>query len=217
LPRIQIVKDREVTLDFALAKVGPSGVGSIELYLTRDNGQTWKLYADVPDPKITMPGGHCQRTLKLPDEGVFGLFLVVKSRAGLGKPPPREGTPPQIRIEVDTTAPLAKLFAPIPDPQRRDSVLITWTASDRNLTANPVTLEWSATGEGSWQLIAADLPNSGKHSWQLPSSMPERVYLRLRVRDLAGNEGVAVTNEPQLVDLSEPEVQDVSVVTSVQK
>jgi hypothetical protein len=217
LPKIRIVKDREVTLDFSLAKVGPSGVGSVELYLTRDDGQTWKRYADIPEPVVPMPGGHCQRTLQLPGEGVFGLFLVVKSRAGLGKPPPREGTPPQIRIEVDTTAPVAQLFAPIPDPDRRDAILITWNASDRNLAPAPITLEWSQELKGPWQTIAADLPNSGKHSWQLPPTMPDRVFLRLRVRDTAGNEGIAVTNEPQLVDLSEPEVEQLNLVTPVQK
>jgi hypothetical protein len=39
----------------------------------------------------------------------------------------------------------------------------------------------------------------------VPHNIPVSVYLRLRVRDEAGNEGVAMTGEPQLVDLSEPE------------
>ncbi len=35
--------------------------------------------------------------------------------------------------------------------------------------------------------------------------------MRLRVRDLAGNESIAVTDEPQLVDLSEPEGRLINV------
>ena len=36
----------------------------------------------------------------------------------------------------------------------------------------------------------------------------------MRVRDLAGNESIAVTNEPQLVDLSEPEGHLTNVTVS---
>jgi len=212
-PTLQIVKDNEVTLEFAVGKVGPSGVGSVEVYLTENDGLTWKLYAvDTPQMPST-PGGLCQRRLPLPGEGVFGVSLVVKSKAGLGKPPPRDGTPPQIRVEVDRTAPVAQLYSPGPDPQDREAVLITWKASDRNLTATPVTLEWSEDRKGTWHPIAADLPNTGRHSWKLPAALPAQgVFLRLRVRDSAGNESVAVTGEPQQVDLSEPEVEQLSIV-----
>jgi len=49
-------------------------------------------------------------------------------------------------IEVDLTRPAAQLFSPVPDPERRECVVLTWTAADRNLTETPVTLEWrSAT------------------------------------------------------------------------
>ena len=44
--------------------------------------------------------------------------------------------------------------------------------------------------------------------------MPVQVYMRLRVRDLAGNESVAVTADPQLVDLSEPEGKLLNVSVS---
>ena len=40
---------------------------------------------------------------------------------------------------------------------------------------------------------------------QLPAGVPVYVYLRVRVRDKAGNEGIAVTDQPQLADTSEPE------------
>jgi hypothetical protein len=48
----------------------------------------------------------------------------------------------------------------------------------------------------------------------LPDRLPVEVYLRLRARDLAGNESVAVTAEPQLVDLSEPEGKLLNVSVS---
>jgi hypothetical protein len=39
----------------------------------------------------------------------------------------------------------------------------------------------------------------------VPPGTPVQVYLRVRVRDKAGNEGIAVTSSPQYVDLIEPE------------
>jgi len=89
--------------------------------------------------------------------------------------------------------------------------MLSWTAADKNLGTNPVTLEWAERREGPWAPIANNIANSGKHSWQLPDRLPVEVYMRLRVKDLAGNEGVAVTPDPQLVDLSEPEGRLVNV------
>ena len=46
---------------------------------------------------------------------------------------------------------------------------------------------------------------TGDYSWKVPASTPIQVYLRVRVRDKAGNEGIAATPTPQFVDLVEPE------------
>jgi hypothetical protein len=218
LPPLQVVNNPQVTLEYALNRVGPSGVNKVELWLTRDDGQTWRRYAvdaeEVLD-KQPLHNGKYQRLLDLPPvDGVYGISLVVRSRAGLGKRPPQAGDVPQMRIEVDTKAPVAQLFKPTPDPNRRDALVISWTASDRNLVANPITLQWAEQPNGPWQNIGANLANTGHHVWQLPAQFPDRVYLRLLVRDSAGNEAVAVTREPQLVDLSEPEGTILGVVKS---
>lgn len=205
LPPLQYVNHPQVVLEYELAKVGASGIGSVELWWTKNDGQTWDLYADAPDIQGTTTNGKQARTVELPGDGVYGFTLVVKSRAGLGKPPPRPGDVPQLRFEVDTVPPLAQLYAPVPDPQRPGALILKWAAKDANLTANPITLEWAEHRQGPWMPIATTIPNDGRHSWQLPDRLPVQVYMRLRVRDLAGNESIAVTGEPQLVDLSEPE------------
>lgn len=211
LPPVQFANHRELTLEYELAKVGPSGIGSVELYWTPDDGKTWER-APSPDLKDAIKSGRYNRMVELQEgDGIYGFSLVVKSRAGLGKSPPRSGDVPEIRVELDTTAPVAQLFQPRPDPLHRDAIVLSWTARDKNLSATPITLEWAERTDGPWQPIAADLSNSGQHAWQLPSGMPVSVYLRLRVRDQAGNEGVAVTPEPQLVDLTEPEGRLVNV------
>ncbi|MBI3411223.1 MAG: hypothetical protein HY040_23050 [Planctomycetes bacterium] len=214
LPPLQYVNHPRVVLEYELNKVGPSGVGRVELWYTTNDGQSWELCADDPRVEGATSGGRHQRAIDLPGDGVYGFHLVVKSRAGLGKPPPRAGDPPQIRFEVDTSIPVAQLFPPVPDAQSPGALLLRWVAKDNNLAETPITLEWAEHKEGPWTPIAANIPNTGRHSWHLPERMPVQAFLRLRVRDLAGNEGVAVTGEPQLIDLSEPEGRLVNVSVS---
>lgn len=216
MAKAQLVNSRRVTLDYE-ARLGPSGLGSVELYLTRDEGQHWeKLNLD---PSSVAPvagdavngGGPVRRslTVDLPGEGRFGFYLVVKSGAGLGKPAPRDGDSPQMMVEVDETPPEANLFAPEPDPKQHDALILRWSASDHNLAANPISLEWAERPTGPWHKIGGDsLPNTpSQYTWRLTSDVPAKVYLRLLVKDLAGNVAKAETAQPILVDLYEPEAQ----------
>jgi hypothetical protein len=218
---LQIVNKRQVKLGFGVGKFGPSGLGTVEVYVTTDDGATWEK--SPADPNVSLPVTSEVRgqapvrgtvTVNLPRDGVvYGFYLVVKSRAGLGKPPPHSGVPPQVRIEVDTTLPTAELYAPMPDPASRDRLILSWKAEDRNLAPNPVSLEWAPAATGPWSFIGEpQLPNSGRYQWQVPANVPPKVYLRLSVRDQAGNNAIAQTDQPVLIDLQEPElVGDVKV------
>ncbi len=143
LPPRRYVNHQEVVLEYELAKVGKSGIGSVDLWWTQNDGQSWELYATDPAAAGSTQNGHNQRTVELPGKGVYGFILVVKSRAGLGKAPPKAGDVPEILVEVDTTPPEAKLFAPSPDPLHTNALVLKWTARDDNLTNNPITLEWA--------------------------------------------------------------------------
>jgi hypothetical protein len=204
---IQMTNCLQVTLDYEVTKLGPSGLGSVDLYVTQDDGRTWNWLANDPDLKPPI-------TAELPGEGVYGFWLVVKSKVGKGRRPPQSGDLPQMKLEVDTTPPFAELNYPEPVPQRRDALLMTWKATDRNMGPNPITLQWAERPEGPWQSIATDIPNSGRFIWNLPQRIPEKVYLRLTVRDTAGNVSVAETPEPIIVDLNEPEGQLKGVITA---
>jgi hypothetical protein len=214
LPPAKHVNIKEVDLEYELTRTGPSGIGSVDLWWTLDDGQTWEK-APNPEVKDLVKDGlqtRYQRTVALLEgDRVYGFSLVVKSRAGLGKAPPKAGDVPEVRIELDTTLPLAQLFSPRQDPAKKDNLILSWKASDKNLTDKPITLEWAERPDGTWQTIAADIVDSGQYSWRPAPGMPVQVYLRLRVRDQAGNESVAVTPEPQLIDLTEPEGHLVNV------
>jgi len=210
LPPLQYVNHPNVLLEYELSKVGKSGIGSVDLWWTRNNGESWELYAK--DQKIagSTRNGKQEATVELPGEGVYGFILVVKSRAGLGKKAPKADDIPEIRVEVDTTLPFAELYPATPDHQHPGALILNWVAKDNNLANTPITLEWAENREGKWNNIAVNIPNTGSYSWQLPDTLPVQVYLRLRVRDLAGNESVAATQDPQLVDLNEPEGKIIS-------
>jgi hypothetical protein len=207
---LQLSNTPQVTLDYEVTKVGPSGVGRVALYLTKDDGRTWELFGEDADLKPPM-------TANLPGEGIYGLRLVITSRAGLGGRPPQSGDLPQMRIEVDTTPPVTRLFYPQPDTSRRDALILTWSASDRSLAPNPITLQWAERPDGVWNNIATDLTNTGRYVWQLAPNMPYRVYLRVMARDLAGNVGVDESPEPVLIDLHEPEGQLLGISGSVRR
>lgn len=207
---VEITNSTQVTLDYEVTRQGPSGIAKVELYLTGDDGRSWQHYYEDLSRKPPM-------VVNLPGEGVFGLRLVVTSGAGLARRPPQSGDLPQMRVEVDLTPPAVRLFPAQPDPTRRDALLLTWNASDRNLAANPITLEYAERPDGPWQTIAKELTNTGRYQWLLPPNPPVRVYLRARAIDAAGNEGRDQTPEPILIDPNEPEGQIKGIVRTTRR
>jgi len=217
MPPLQLVNDPEIILEYEVQKVGPSGLKSVEVWLTRDGGASWQIFAEDDKAAEMTSGGKYVRTLRLPQDGVYGLSLVVKSKAGLGRPAPRAGELPEMLVEVDTVAPEGTLYSPTPDTSNRNTLILSWIAKDRNLGKTPITLEWAEQPSGAWQPIATNQPNSGSYAWKLPPALPSHVYLKMTMRDEAGNVGVAVTSQPQLVDLSEPEGHITRVTTTANK
>jgi hypothetical protein len=206
---------KQITLDYEVSKFGPSGISEVKLFVTRDEGKTWLPAGGEENIKIpllseskgTMSSLKRSLVVNLREDGVYGFYLVVRSGGGLGKPEPQSGELPQMRIEVDTKAPEAQLILPKADSTRRDVLILRWWARDNNLGPTPITLQWAERKAGSWETIGdAELQNCGQYAWKVPTNIPDRVFLRLIVRDMAGNVAIGETAEPILVDLNEPEV-----------
>jgi hypothetical protein len=198
LPALTLSNSTELSLEYDVTKVGPSGLGKVELFITTDDGRTWQRPVEDPDLKSPI-------TVTLPGEGVYGFWLVLTSKAGLAKRSPQEGDLPQMRVEVDTTLPEARLYAPEADVAKPNTIYVSWEALDKNLPPNPVNLYWAQEATGPWQVIAEAQPASGKYSWNLPMSLPYQVFLKMSARDSAGNESVAATPRPITIDLTAPE------------
>jgi hypothetical protein len=194
----RLINSTEISMAYDVLKVGASGLRSVKLYMTQNDGQTWQECAEDKSMRSSI-------TAQLPGEGVYGFRLVLESGAGLSKGPPMAGDQPEVRVEVDLTPPLVELYQLAPDPNSGNGVILRWKAEDKNLAPNPITLEWSEGLEGPWQPIATAIANSGTFGWKMPAKMPVRVYLRVIARDLAGNIGEARTSTPQLIDMTRPE------------
>ena len=81
---------------------------------------------------------------------------------------------------------------------------IRWSASDSNLAERPVTILYSSHETGPWSTAAANLENSGEFHWRLQRHLPERLFLRVEVRDQAGNIGFAQLKNPVLLEAPQP-------------
>ena len=78
-----------------------------------------------------------------------------------------------------------------------------------------MSLEWAARPEGPWTFIGeAQLANTGRYVWQIAENTPPKVFLRLSVRDTAGNTAIAQTPQPIMIDMTRPDVGNVIVMPS---
>jgi hypothetical protein len=149
--------------------------------------------------------------------------MVPVSGAGLTDGAPTAGTAPEMRVHVDVTPPMIKVFAPTADANQRNTLVLHWEATDRTFGRDPIAIEWSEQPTGPWKPVTTDgvvstvgqptttanrVPNTGSYSWALPTSLnTHQVYLKFAAWDVAGNRSEVVTPRPVLVDLTRPRVK----------
>lgn len=189
--RPRMVNSRLFELQYDIDSIGPSGIARIELWGTRDNGRTWRSYA-------VDEGSRSPLMVNVDEEGFYGFRIVVTSRTGPSGRPPQSGDQPEIIVGVDMTKPNAQITSVEqgcgPDAGK---LVISWQAEDRMLlAARPTSLMFSETPGGPWTTIAAGLENTGRYAWSLDRRLPPQIYLRLEVRDEAGNVAEFETKDP---------------------
>jgi hypothetical protein len=177
-------------LEYGIESIGPSGVRRVELWQTRDGGQTWKLAGvdeDNRSPILVEPS----------EEGIYGYRIVVESGNGLCGRRPERGDLAEIWIGVDWTKPTAELTSAIYGSGSRAGELeIHWEADDDRLAERCVSLKFSDAPGRDWSTIASGLPNDGVYRWRVDGRVPAEIYLRLEVRDEAGNVAVHELERP---------------------
>jgi len=227
LPAPQAINVTTFKMAYEVEDRGSSGVAKAEVWVTRDEGRNWTRWTEIDKPEsplsidLTTNGA---KDLKA-SEGIYGFRVILQSGAGLSRPAPKPGDAPDLRVEVDITAPTVHIFEPVPDATQKDTMILRWSASDQNLAADPITIEWSDGPKGPWIPVAASeslgsssgvakrLPNTGSFPWKLPANFPtHKVYLKVTARDTAGNIAEATTGRPILVDLNKPAAVKLNIV-----
>jgi hypothetical protein len=177
-------------IEYELVDVNPDHVRRVELWCTRDQGQTWSAYQNDTDRRSPVD-------VHLLDEGLYGFRLVVNSLDAPAPRIPQDGDPADVWILVDRTRPQARITSARFGEGTASGVLqIQWSASDDLLDECPVTLRFSEQPGGPWSTIAGDLPNSGRYDWRLDRLPPRYLYLQLEVRDRAGNTAIHELTRP---------------------
>ncbi len=191
--RPRMVKSRLFELDYDVSSVGSSGIARVELFGTRDGGRTWKSFALDDDNRSPI-------LVSVDAAGIYGFRAVIQSGAGLGTPRPEPGALPEIVVGVDLTEPIARIVSAEQGTGTEAGTLtIRWTAEDLLLSAQPVSLSFSESPAGPWTAIASGLENTGQYTWRPDARVPEHIYLRLEVRDEAGN--VAAVEAPEAISM----------------
>jgi hypothetical protein len=205
----RLLNGTHATLEYRLDQVGPSGVSKVEVWITGDQGKTWQRLCEDPDRKSPVE-------FDLPGEGVFGLTVVVTNGIGLGDPPPTSGEAPSCVLEVDTTPPNAQLTSVRPGTgDQAGSLLINWTANDKNLGDGPVTLYYATTKQGPWIPIVRNQRNEGSYRWIVSPELGWEFLIRIDVADLAGNVTRCETPTPVAVDMSKPKARVLGISTNM--
>ena len=188
-------------LEYDVDSVGPSGIGRVELWGTRDGGRTWRSFSVNNDHRNSL-------LVSVDEEGIYGFRVVVTNGAGLGGKPPISGDLPDLWVGVDLTKPTARIVSAQQGVEAEAGhLIISWQADDKMLAARPVSLSFSPSRSGPWLPIASGLENTGRYAWPMDNRTPPQFYLRLEVRDEAGNVGVHETSTPITIDQSRPTIR----------
>lgn len=203
--RPHITSSPNFEIDYDVQGVGTKGARLVELWFSRDDGSTWELYGSDADRQSPME-------VRLTREGLYGFRLAVH---GYDSPPPRapqNNEPADVWVAADWTKPVGRITrATIRDIQSQNptgnqtlgygfgqtsatarsqpsqEMLIEWVAEDALLEEQPITISYSDAPDGRWIPIAAAIHNKGSYRWVIDRQLPERVYLQMEIRDVAGN------------------------------
>ena len=171
-------------LAYSVDAAGPMGLEKVELWVTRNGGRDWNLWDTDEDMKSPF-------LVEVESEGTYGFRVVLVSRNGLASQSPRPGDLADLWVGIDTTDPTAEITSAAYGSDGHAGHLdIQWAATDDHLGPRPITLVFSETEDGPWTPIASGLPNGGQYFWRVDSGVPDKFFLRLEVRDEAGNKTV---------------------------
>ncbi|WP_373652809.1 hypothetical protein [Schlesneria sp. DSM 10557] len=201
------VNSRRFQLGYKLEDVGPSGIDAIELFITDDNGKTWWNYGEDPDLQSPFD-------VEVPEDREYGFAIRARSKAGLAIEPPAPDEPPTIVVGIDRTPPRVELLpAQQGHADKANQLLLKWQIVEEHPAEKPVSIYYAANRTGPWELISGWRENNnGEFTWTVGQAVPAQFYLRLLVRDAAGNVAKAETQQPIAMDPVHPTAKLLDIV-----
>ena len=186
-------------LQYDVVSGGSAGLAKVELWGTEDGGRTWSVYQADDDLRSPV-------SAEVGFEGLYGFRIVVQAANGGPPKTPVAGDQPEIWIGVDQTRPSARLTGVEAKTGRAgDEIHLRWETSDKYPLAKPAVLACSAAAEGPWTTVASDLPGNGSVIWKPDRTVPDNVFVRLEVRDQAGNTTSIVSEHPVALPSRQPQ------------
>jgi hypothetical protein len=193
----KLVGSRTFALEYDLDG-SPSGVARVELWGTRDGGQSWHRFAMDNDNRSPL-------VVTVDDEGLYGFKILVQNAGAATLVSPHAGDEPELWVAVDLKRPIVELTAiERGEGNLADHLVLHWRADDNNLEERPIALYFSSRPGGPWSAIATSLENTCQYAWRVERYVPTRIYLRIEARDTAGNLAAFQTREP--VELPSPQL-----------
>ncbi|MHC4712542.1 MAG: tetratricopeptide repeat protein [Planctomycetota bacterium] len=175
-------------IDYQVSDIGGRPPAAVALWYTTDHGMTWKFYG--LDPDVTTPF-----RFQAPTEGKYGFKLTSTTASGVSEPPPKSGTKPDMLTLVDKTFPTLMLEDPCGSESYAGGQVhfIRWMARDAHFGSLPISIYVSREG-GQWELLAAELPNTGAYGWNVPLIDYAPYRLRIEARDQVGNTTTVISD-----------------------
>lgn len=212
-PNYRMVRDRNITLQYRARELPPSGIKSVDLYVTRLGGRWEKHGSAMQVPQKI--DDIAEVAFEAKEDGKYGFAIVATSNAGQSQPIPKDDDLPQLWVELDSTPPTAALkFVRLVNPSDNRTMVMEWKASDKNenLEVLPIIFEYAEFKDGKvgeWQSLSDALPNSGRYICPSPqlTAGSYQFMVRMNVFDKAGN--VTTVNHPTPIslDVMKPQVE----------
>jgi len=181
---VHYVNSRKIDLPCSILS-GPSGIKSIEIWITSDNGATWTKKA-VRTPKE----GHLSCWVE--QDGRYGFRTCVLGNNNLRETAPVKGDRPDLVFVVDTQEPDISIVSPeqgaVLEPG--ESAAVVWTISDPHLEKDSCMLSFSGDGGRTWK-SRIPIKEKGRKVFTGGSAMPSAVF-RVTAADRARNRADSV-------------------------
>lgn len=186
--RPRMVNSRAFEVEYDAATLSGDPTARAVLWWTNNGGYSWQLFGADDDAASPLP-------VTVDRDGFYGLWMAI-DRADQRGVEPRPGDAPQMWVGVDTTRPEARLTMAETSSSPDSALTVRWEATDLRLARRPVSLSYATSPSGPWTTLAGNLDNEGAYRAPSNQPLPERLFLRLEVRDEAGNVQTSHTTEP---------------------